>query len=120
MDTRFVTSTRRQTAEEAQNLLDPSPRWIIVEENGQPCALLLAADLARYLERGVKAIDLMAIPAERLQLAPVQRHDSLQEALEVLDRSCADALYVSGASDRGGVHGVLTRQDVEASYRLPK
>lgn len=65
-------------------------------------------------------IDLNAIPAERLQLAPVSLQANLQEAYHLLEQDSIDALYVQGGSRFGTerIYGVLTRQQVDSAYRF--
>jgi CIC family chloride channel protein len=120
MDRRFVTSARRLTAEQAGTLLQSAPRWILVDGQDGPQVILRAADLARALEEGAQAVDLLAIPGERLQLAAVNLRASLQEALETLQQSAAEALCVTRVTAPGisRLYGVLTLEDIEASYRV--
>jgi CBS domain-containing protein len=85
-------------------------------------ALLPAADLALYLEGTTTEesdVDLMAIPARRQDLLQTTILASLQDALEALERTGKEALFVTGAGTPGPdkVYGVLTRADVEKAYR---
>jgi len=104
-------------------LLVNSPRWIIVEVDNAPLALLPVADLQRYLddpERDQDAdIDLLEIPAQRLQLACIHRQATLQEAVQQLDREQAEALYVSqtGTSPTRLIEGVITRTTIHAAQQ---
>ena len=52
-------------------------------------------------------LDLMEIPGRRLQLAPVQLQATLQEALQQLDRSGAEALYVERMTAPGNVEALV-------------
>ncbi len=139
MDKRFVRSQRLVSPEEAWKLLENKPRWIVIVEDKTPRAILSGIALAGYLEAqydGVAAdigdteeergetgealIDLMKIPGKRLELAPIQLHETLQEALEKLDRGEGEALYVRRMSAPGiwRIYGILTREQIESSYRL--
>ena len=50
MDKNFVTSPRHATRERAERMLQRSPSWVLVSDREKPAALLLAADLALFLE----------------------------------------------------------------------
>ncbi len=123
MNTRIVLSQRVIEAQHAPTLLKDNPQWIVIAEDNQPNMLLRASDLARHnqeLDAAETAeIDLSAIPAERLRLAPVDLRATLQEALDTLTASKAEALYVmqTTAPLITRTYGVLTPQDIEASYR---
>ncbi len=124
MERNFVQQPPVITYRDAQAALENHPVWILVEdEQGQPASLLPAMDLARYAEEhGADAeesstIDLMDIPALRQQLAPVNLQATLQEAVERLDSTQADALYVwrMTAPQVRRIYGVLTRNDIESA-----
>jgi CIC family chloride channel protein len=121
MDTRFVTAPRNLSRADADARLKKKPQWIIVEETDEPAALLSPGDLARYLGDHGEAsdtIDLLEIPAQRLELTAVHLQASLQEALEALRKNQAEALYVTHKTrDRKRrIYGVLTAHDIERSY----
>jgi hypothetical protein len=121
----FVRHDRMVSREQAHSLLAGEPEWIIVDEANQPTALIHAVDLARHVqsseedEGGVEEIDLMAIPAWREGIVPINLQASLQEALELLDADPAEALYVERMTAPGirHIYGVLTREQVESAYR---
>jgi len=107
----------------ASEFLANSPRWIIVELDNQPVALLPVGDLQRYLEdpqldRDAE-IDLLEIPAQRLQLAGIHRRATLQEATQQLDREQAEALYVwrTGTSDTPYIEGIITRATIHTAQQ---
>jgi len=126
MDKRFVSSKRLIDHQQASELLQKQPAWILVEEDRQPVVLLRAMDLVSYLQSEAVIegkdddIDLISIPGrERLQLAPVHLHATLQEALEELDHGKGEALYVRRMTAPGNwrIYGVLTRKHVESAYK---
>ncbi|BAO43719.1 chloride channel protein [Thiolapillus brandeum] len=137
MDKRFVRSAPEITLEQARKLLENKPRWIVIVENKEPRTLLPGIALAGYLEalqegenlegasgeeeeQNAALIDLNRIPGKRLELAPIQLHETLQEALEKLDKGEGEALYVRRMSAPGiwRIYGILTREQIESSYRL--
>lgn len=123
MDTSVAQLARHGTHADIAAALERNPRWILVMREGRPKALLPAVDLARHLaEAGAQsAVDLLEFPAERLQVAPIALQATLQEALQAMDASGADALYVTATmpagADAARVYGVLRRTEIERSYR---
>jgi len=121
MDTRLASLARRSSREAIAATLARNPRWVLALDEGRPAALLPAADIARQMAEAVAQgeFDLLEIPAERLQVAPIALQATLQEALESMDASGAEALYVTMRADAGleRIYGVLRRTDVERSYR---
>ncbi|WP_457671276.1 chloride channel protein [Thiolapillus sp.] len=122
MDKQFVRSPRAINPETAWELLKSKPKWIVVTKDNTPAFILSGISLAGYLEveQEQEEIDLMEIPGTRLQLAPVHLHETLQEALEKLDKGEGEALYVRHMSAPGiwRVYGILTREQIESAYQL--
>lgn len=118
----FARASREIDGKTARELLTRSPLWILVEEENQPISLLLAADLARHLEAAEEdeaTIDLMSIPAQREDVAPIDVRATLQQALDTMNEKGINALYVM-ASRRAGrerIEGIITRQNVESHYQ---
>ncbi|MGD9356577.1 MAG: chloride channel protein [Chromatiales bacterium] len=107
----------------AEDVLKVKPAWLIIDAVKEPHTLLRAADLANYLaarqpdETG--SIDLMEIPGQRFDLAPIHLQATLQEAQELLKKSSAEALYVQRENAPGihRVYGILTQEMIDATYR---
>jgi H+/Cl- antiporter ClcA len=122
MDRSFVVFGQHVQRDEITQALQGKPRWILVKEDNRGVALLPAADLVRHLQehQGPTSVDLLAIPAERLALAPIHIQATLQQAVETLADSGIDALYVTRTTAPGieRVYGVLTRADIDRGYRL--
>ncbi|MFM1892547.1 MAG: hypothetical protein RLZ44_1624, partial [Pseudomonadota bacterium] len=124
MEDKFVRSGQVLTAEQAAKLLAGKPAWILVDVDGSPKALLPALDLVKHLESAAveeqgEAIDLLEIPAQRLQVAPVHLQETLQQALDRLQHTGVEALYVQRMTAPGitRIYGVLTRAMLESTYR---
>lgn len=127
MDRSFVQSPRQIDRDQARRLLEGKPRWILITEEREPRAILAAVDLAAWLEEqddiaeeeDEAAIDLMKIPGHRLQLAPAHLHETLQEALETLQKGEGEALYVRRMTAPGfwRIYGILLREQIESAYR---
>lgn len=121
MDRSFAQCPLSLEREAASGLLKDNPKWLLVRPTGAEWWLMPAIDLARYLqEHQAGSIELLDIPASRLQLAAVDLHANLQEALQIMRDTGAEALYVQ-RMNAPGIHrifGILTRQRIEDAYRL--
>ncbi|WP_379944951.1 chloride channel protein [Marinobacter sp. LM1] len=130
MERNILRTERALTLEEAKKALKSEPKWLLVEGSNGPTALLPAVDLARFLEDAEKqaaeegtelpeSIDLMEIPANRRDVAPVQYQATLEEALHQFDSTQAEALYVQRhvAPMIQRVYGVVLQTDIESYYQ---
>jgi len=83
-----------------------------------------AVDLARYLEESgedvTDSIELSEIPAQRYQMASIHLQATLQETMDKLEQSGAEAIYVEQPTSPGSrrIRGILTRSHIESAYRL--
>ncbi|WP_316367531.1 chloride channel protein [Candidatus Thiodiazotropha sp. CDECU1] len=105
----------------ARLLLDKNPEWIVIKGEQDQMALMPAVDLLRILEqRGEEEFDLLSLPATRYELAPLRMQATLQEALELLDNSQADALYIEWYDEDHywRIQGILTRPMIESAYHF--
>lgn len=130
MDRSILRTERHLTMEDARKALKSEPKWLVVEGSNGPTALMPAVDLARYLEdterslaedeaSAPEAIDLMDIPANRRDVAPVQYQATLEEALNQFEATDAEALYVQRhvAPMIQRVYGVVLKSDIESYYQ---
>jgi CIC family chloride channel protein len=121
MDSSVVALPRLAPRAEIDAALARNPGWILVLGADGPRAVLPAMDLARESmeKRGAESIDLLEVPAGRLQVAPISLQATLQEALDAMQASGAEALYVTPSSDRGAAqaYGIITREQIDRSYR---
>lgn len=130
MDRSILRTERHLTAEDARKALKSEPKWLVVEGSNGPTALLPAVDLARYLEdtenlvaegeaAPLESVDLMDIPANRRDIAPIQYQATLEEALHAFDSTNAEALYVQRhvAPMIQRVYGVVLKSDIESYYQ---
>jgi chloride channel protein, CIC family len=107
--------------ETAQQVLRETPEWIVFHKEADALILMPGVDLVRTLqEQENETLDLREIPAKRYDLAPLRMQATLQEALELLDNSTADALYIEWFDPQHywRIQGILTRQQIEAAYRF--
>jgi H+/Cl- antiporter ClcA len=123
MERSFVQLPQKVERETLTEALRDNPRWILLHEKEEVAQLLTAVDIAIALKEEPEEtgeLDLMQLPATRYQAAAIDFQSSLQEAREQLSESGAEALYVSRLTVPGisRVFGVLTREDIESSYRF--
>jgi CIC family chloride channel protein len=119
METAFATSKRLIERADASSMMQDMPRWIIVRHDERR-DLLPAADLARALEeQNGESLDLLEIPSKRRSLAPVAVQATLQQALDQLNKTGAEALYVVPLMKPFVEQplGIVTRNQIEESYR---
>ncbi|MFH1603956.1 MAG: chloride channel protein [Pseudomonadota bacterium] len=119
MSRAFRTAAPRLSTAQAEALLEETPQWIVIAANSGE-VLLPAADLARHLESSPAAeVDLLDIPAHRRALVRIHAEATLQAGLDLLERAHAGALCVeeSAGSHESEILGVLTREQIDASYR---
>ena len=124
MDRRFVCLSRDISLSDAQKLLEATPSWIVITQQGQVLGLLLADHLTQYLESqtSIKAndsLDLLCVPEIHPPVASVPMEATLSEALQVLDHKEVGVMYVTQGKDIAdtSVLGVLTRDAIESSMR---
>ena len=122
MERRYASLTETVDHQQALDALANEPRWILITRDQQPFAIMPAADLAREVREHPEetAYSLTEIPAERRDINAVDFQATLQEALEILNTHDAEALYVTRHTIPGisRVYGVLTREDIDRSYRV--
>jgi len=125
MDRNLIQADRHVTFKMAQTLLDQAPNWLIITRGDKQYSLLSPADLAQHLLSATtpqaitdeSVIDLLEIPAKRLDAATLHLQASLQEAHEIMSHSEFEALCViRRGSDNQKIEGVLTRSEIEAHY----
>ena len=137
MERKLVVEEKFISYQQAEKLLSETPRWILVRQEQLTSSLLAATDLARYLfeqkqkyeekeqnEKGSGAhlleqpIDLLAIPADRQDVASVYLQANLEEALDTMERENVEAIYVfrttSPTTDK--IYGILTKEQIESHY----
>lgn len=122
MNRNFLRSGALLTRATAARILEQAPEWILIDAKDAPAAYLLpGVDLARHIENNTaEEIDLLKIPARRFQLANISLLATLQEAMEKLHDSGAEALYVEriGRFRSISIDGILTREQIESAYRF--
>ncbi|WP_226705191.1 chloride channel protein [Microbulbifer elongatus] len=138
MERAVATTPRLLERTQAERLIEQQPAWLLIGGDEAPQALR-TADLANFLQRpqidkekegedGKKKeeekIDLLRLPGERLQLAPLSWRATLLEAQEQLEQQGAGALYIGRDYDQGStgvldsdVAGIILPLHIEHYYR---
>lgn len=130
--------------DDVEELLEDTPRWILITEDKIPKSLMPANDLARYylseqeleaekrkeaeekneeyIAEGNYDIDLLSIPGDRQDIASIYLQGNLEEALDTMDRESVDAVYIfrTTAPMTDKIYGVLTRETIESHYSYKK
>lgn len=132
MERDLIRQTRHVTRAQAEKLLKREPRWILLTdfEDQRKTSILPATDLARYLSQqhtettptdtDDHRIDLLKIPAKRLDASAITIIATLQEAHERMQADDCEVLYITGAhgASKKRIYGLVTREHVESSYRF--
>jgi H+/Cl- antiporter ClcA len=121
--------------ERVESLFKDNPKWLLIEDKNHQHSqsntqLMPAIELVKYLESSKqesveeesikKELDLLEIPAKRMDIASIHLQATLEEALNKLDKHNIDALYVERMSAPGimRLYGVITRAQIESAYQL--
>ncbi len=105
---------------EAIEITRRKPLWLLIEGTDGPVFILRTEDLRQHLgEKPETEIDLAAIPATRKDVTSVLLQATLSEALDALDNSGVQALYVNRitAPMMNSPVGIVTREDIENFYK---
>ncbi|MEZ7972131.1 MAG: chloride channel protein [Pseudomonadales bacterium] len=106
--------------EAARLLVVQKPYWLLVNGKERPAFILRTEDLAQYLSfQPEEQIDLTAIPATRKDVTSIFLQATLSEALDSLNQSGLQALFVNRISAPllDSPVGILTREDIESFYQ---
>lgn len=104
----------------ARLLVVQKPYWLLVNGEERPAFILRTVDLAQYLSsESEEQIDLTAIPATRKDVTGIFLQAMLSEALDSLNQSGVQALFVNRISAPllDSPVGILTREDIESFYQ---
>ncbi|GGC90959.1 chloride channel protein [Vreelandella lutescens] len=131
MERQLVRTERMITPDQARRLLETNPMWLVIERSSddKPVLALKAAELARWLLEHDEAlngeappedelIDLLEIPGQRLEMAPIGLQATLSEAFLKLQDSALGALYVVHGyrPKQQRISGIITRGAIERYY----
>jgi H+/Cl- antiporter ClcA len=106
---------------QALEAIENDPQWICIQEEHQPIALIRGVDLIQHLEKEgdiEDEIDLMQIPAKRLDVSQIDLRSTLATARDIFNNDTSEALCVTHWNKNAlrYVYGVLTREQFEQLY----
>jgi CIC family chloride channel protein len=121
MSRSFERVPRVISIELAAELGRDSPTWLLVDGTNGPSFILRTEDLRQHLEAGSHKndIDLTEIPATRKDISSIMLQATLSEALDTLNSTGVQALYVTRISAPmiDSVVGIVNRSDIESYYQ---
>ncbi|MDF9433895.1 MULTISPECIES: chloride channel protein [Chromohalobacter] len=124
MERSVARAPRILTRAQAQELLAGKPTWLVItREDGKPPVGLKAAGLARLMLdeqwQDETRFDLLEIPGQRVDMAPIALQATLSEAFEQLNKQGVDVLYVEHTTAPliRKISGIITRDAIENYYR---
>ena len=125
MERSLVRLGDRVSWERAVEVLKENPSFLLIDRADEGFDLMPAAELARYIESqdlfdATEAIDLLSIPARRLDVGTVELQANMLEAWKAFEQTGVEALVVRRVTAPGiyRVYGVLMHDTVEKSYRV--
>ena len=129
-----VQLTRMITKSQAEEILKDEPRWILLNDEEQTNNYILpVTDLARHLNELTPSqsddktdnndeplLDLIMMPAKRLDTVAIPIIATLQEAHEKMESNDCQILYVTGAhgNAKKRIYGIINRQHIDSSYQF--
>lgn len=137
LDRKYIRLDPDISFDDAETLLTKSEdtNWLLINDiEGELVSLMSVNELAKYIqtkradaeenpelkEQG-ENINLLEIPAKRLQLSPLELKSNLQQAHEHFERG-AEALFIvfnlEQYQQNSRIYGVVTKDMIEASYQI--
>ncbi len=116
-------STKIISKEQAENLLKTDAEWIVIEED-EPISILPTSDLTIFLAENKEIesdeINLMKIPAKRLQISCIDLRATADSARELFVKEGVEALCIRSIIAPGAIriYGVLTKEKFKSSYDI--
>lgn len=120
MERNFARVDRELSVDEARQIVRDRNNWLLVDGSQGPSFILRSEDLENYLTPETEGtVDLVEIPATRKDVTGIYLQATLGEALDALNQSGVQALFVNRISAplMNSPVGILTREDIETYYR---
>ena len=109
----------------AHEILARNPSFLVIDRRDTGMLVMPAVELARHVEAAevydpAEPIDLISIPAQRLDAKTIELQANLHEAWEVFREGGVEAIVVRRMTAPGiyRLYGVLTPNRVESTYRV--
>ncbi len=125
MDRRLLALPRHIKASEVPTAEEPA-QWVLLTEDDRVCGVVrwhalesFMEDVKTNVDKG-EALDLLQIHGAHESFDEVRIHATLAEAIEGMEQSGARVVLVTGSDNAvpGSVYGVLTRDRIEAGFRI--
>ncbi len=125
MDRRLLALPRHIKASEVPTAEEPA-QWVLLTEDDRVCGVVrwhalesFMEDVKTNVDKG-EALDLLQIHGAHASFELVRIHATLAEVIEGMEQSGARVVLVTGSNNAlpGSVYGVLTRDRIEAGFRI--
>lgn len=123
MNKKVKRSPRLITKNQAEKLIETKSDWIVIVKD-VPSSILPTSDLAKFLLENtgneIEKIDLIKIPAKRLQVGCVDLRSTADDIRDEFRENSMEALCVSSIMQSGGfkIYGVLTKKHFQSLYNI--
>ena len=123
MNRKVQRSPRLISIKQAEKLIESETDWIVVVKD-EPKCILPMTDLVNFLikhkEKELEEVDLIKIPAKRLQVACIDLRSSADDARESYIENSVEALCVRSVIASGSyrIYGVLTKRHFQSLYNI--
>ncbi len=123
MNRKVQRSTRLISFNQAKKLIESKTDWIVIIKD-EPSSILPITDLEKYVadneEIELNEIDLIKIPAKRLQVASIDLRLTADDARESFIENSVEALCIRSVITTGGfrIYGVLTKKHFQSLYNI--
>jgi chloride channel protein, CIC family len=108
-------SSTTLTREIALSILAQHPKWIVLQDDN---LLVNPSDLANYVSsptiQADALIDLLVIPAQRLDLIELSEDTTLYQAITSMNHASVDAAYIPNSRRLG----IITREQIDNFYKI--
>ena len=116
-------SPRLISRKQAEKIIESKADWIVIVKD-EPSFILTMTDLENYLieneEVELEEIDLIKIPAKRLQVACIDLRSTADYARDAFIENSVEALCIRSIIASGGfrIYGVLTKKHFQSLYNI--
>ena len=123
MNRKVQRSPRLISIKQAEKLIESETDWIVVVKD-EPKCILPMTDLVNFLikhkEKELEEVDLIKIPAKRLQVACIDLRSTADDARESYIENSVEALCVRSVIASGSyrIYGVLTKRHFQSLYNI--
>ena len=123
MNRKVQRSPRLISIKQAEKLIESETDWIIVIKD-EPKCILPMTDLENFLiehkDKELEEVDLIKIPAKRLQVACIDLRSTADDARESYIENSVEALCVRSVIASGSyrIYGVLTKRHLQSLYNI--